>query len=319
MCAELTKPVHRLSGAPIASDDPWLGDDEPLALTLCHELHYRGLAGVDDAWEWEPSLVALRQRLEASLLDRVAADVDAPARDIDPADADVELRALASDGGPSLSAYVERNGTVAQLREFAIHRSIYQLKEADPHSFAIPRVTGVAKAALVAIQRDEYGDGRPADMHATLFANTMRALDLDSRYGAYLDVVPGVTLSTVNLVTLFGLNRRWLGALVGHLALFEMASVVPNGRYANALRRLGFGQDATAFYDAHVRADAVHEDVARRDLVGGLLRDRPDLAADVVFGARALSAVEAAFTEHLLASWRAGASSLRVRDARAVA
>ena len=99
------------------------------------------------------------------------------------------------------------------MREFAIHRSLYQRKEADPHTFAIPRVSGPAKAALVEIQFDEYGSGVLEDMHSELFADTMRALDLDPTYGAYLDVVPAVTLATTNLVSMFGLHRRWRGAL----------------------------------------------------------------------------------------------------------
>src|SRR5205807_1346809 len=114
------------------------------------------------------------------------------------------------------SSHLGPRGTIEQLREFAIHRSLYQLKEADPHTWAIPRVTGRAKAALVGIQSDEYGGGRAPAMHAELFADTLRALDLDATYGAYLDLVPGATLTTVNLVSLFGLQRRWRGALIGH-------------------------------------------------------------------------------------------------------
>ena len=34
------------------------------------------------------------------------------------------------------------------------------------------------------------------------------ALGLDPSYGAYLDLIPGVTLATVNLMSLFGLHRR---------------------------------------------------------------------------------------------------------------
>ena len=58
-------------------------------------------------------------------------------------------------------------------------------------------------------------------MHATLFANAMRELGLDSSYGAYLDRIPGSTLATVNLMSLFGLHRRLRGAIVGHLAVFD--------------------------------------------------------------------------------------------------
>ena len=55
--------------------------------------------------------------------------------------------------GPSLSRHMEERGTLDQFREFAIHRSAYQLKEADPHSWGIPRFSGPRKAALIEIQK----------------------------------------------------------------------------------------------------------------------------------------------------------------------
>ncbi len=169
---------------------------------------------------------------------------------------------------------MERRGSIAEMREFAVHRSAYQLKEADPHTWAIPRLEGSAKAALVRVQADEYGDGATHRMHQRLFVTTMRALALDSSYGAYLDVLPGTTLATVNLITLFGLHRRWRGALVGNLAVYEMTSVVPMRRYSSALQRVGIGPAAREFYDVHVLADAEHQVIAVRDLAAGLARHR---------------------------------------------
>ena len=87
---------------------------------------------------------------------------------------DVALRAI-EDDGPSLSRHVERDATREQVLEFLIHRSAYQLKEADPHSWALPRLSGGPKAALVEIQADEYGGGRPERIHARLFADAMAA------------------------------------------------------------------------------------------------------------------------------------------------
>jgi hypothetical protein len=174
----------------------------------------------------------------------------------------------------------------------------------------IPRLHGVPKAALIEIQADEYGGGRPEWIHADLFARAMRALGLDPTYGAYLDLIPGVTLATVNLMSLFGLHRRWRGAIVGHLALFEMTSSIPNRRYADGLRRLGLGRESTLFFDEHVTADAVHENIAAVDLAGGLVRQQPELAASVLWGARALSRLDALWTEHLLACWDDGRGSL---------
>ena len=295
--------------APLPAVEPTSDEDLHLALYLCYELHYRGLPGVDDRWEWEPSLLALRgtleQRFEADL--RRAVPLPQPRGPVD-----AELREIeAADAAPSLSRHLEREGTLDQYLEFVVHRSAYQLKEADPHSWALPRLIGRPKAAMVEIQADEYGGGDADRIHAALLARAMDALGLDSRYGAYVDTLPAVTLATVNLMSMFGLHRRLRGAIVGHLALFEMSSSVPNRRYANGLRRLGFSGDAIEFYDEHVVADAVHESVAAVDLAGGLARQDPTLAPDILWGAAALVELEGRFARHLLDAWAAGESSLR--------
>lgn len=294
-----------------AIGDPLADDDLQLALYLSYELHYSEIAGVDPDWEWDPGQLAFRAALERpfeAALRRLVGVLD----DVDPAQVGATLQALvAADDGPPLSRRVETRADAEQVREFLIHRSAYQLKEADPHSWAIPRLAGGPKAALVEIQTDEYGGGDAERIHAVLFAKAMRALGLDATYGAHLERLPAITLATVNLMSLCGLHRRLRGAIVGHLAAFEMTSSLPNRRYGNALRRLGFGRDATDFFDEHVTADAVHENIAAWDLAGGLATAEPQLAADVVFGARALLAIEARWAEHLLGAWDDGVSSLR--------
>ena len=121
-------------------------------------------------------------------------------------------------------------------------------------------------------------------MHSRLFARAMKALGLDTAYGAHVGLLRATTLAPVNLISLFGLRRRWRGALAGHLAGFEIGSPRPNRRYANGLRRLGLGPEATEFFDEHVEADSVHENIAAYDLAGGLARQEPELAGDILFG-----------------------------------
>jgi hypothetical protein len=290
-------------------------DDLHLALYLCYELHYRGLPDVDERWEWQPSLLAFRGELESyferALMDAVPL-IEEPVR---ADEMDLALRAIAEADGPSLSSYVRSTATLGQIREFMVHRSAYQLKEADPHSWAIPRLSGAPKAALVEIQNDEYGRGRTEWIHAELFARAMQAVGLDATYGAYLELIPGSTLATVNLMSLFGLHRRLRGAIVGHLALFEMTSSIPNRRYGDGLRRLGFDGDATLFFDEHVLADAVHENIAAVDLAGGLARQEPSAGPVILWGARALAHLDARWASHVLTCWRDGRPSL-LREGR---
>ncbi|MGN6586960.1 MAG: iron-containing redox enzyme family protein [Solirubrobacterales bacterium] len=299
--------------APIEVDsaDPIGDEDLQLALYVAYELHYTGIRGVDEGWEWSPSLLAFRAALERPF-EAAVAELVQPATEEELASVGAALQQIvAEDPGPPLSRHMETQGTLDQMLEHVVHRSAYQLKEADPHSWAIPRLGPRPKAALLEVQADEYGGGDAERMHSVLFAKTMEALGLDPTCGAYLDRLPGVTLAGVNLMSGFGLHRRRRGAIVGHLAAFEMTSSIPNRRYGNALRRLGFGQEATHFYDEHVEADAVHENIAAWDLAGGLAADEPAVAADILFGARALLQLEARWATHLMEAWERGETSLR--------
>ncbi|CAO5161057.1 Iron-containing redox enzyme [Frankia sp. AiPs1] len=307
--------IARMGPAPRPAGDVLYGQDGALALYCLYELHYRGFAGVDERWEWAPALLALRHALEEVLERRVREEAaSVPTPDCDSRDADAipaALRAIiAAPSGPSLSRYLAEQGTLEQFREFAVHRSPLQLKEADPHSWAIPRLAGPAKAALVEIQADEYGNGVARDMHQNLFGVTMLGLGLDPGYGAYLDRVPGPTLAAVNLASFFGLHRRLRGALVGHLAVFEMTSVEPMAAYGAALRRHGLSAGTGHFFAVHVVADAHHQTLASQALAGSLVRAEPELGADVLFGARAMMAVEGHCSQQILSAWQRGHSSL---------
>jgi Iron-containing redox enzyme len=286
--------------------------DEDLQITLAvlYELHYRGFEGVSDDWEWDPALLRLRAGLERRHLAALRDLVGPVAATDEPIDR--QLTALiAADDGPSLSSFMAKQGTLEQWREYLTLRSVYHLKEADPHTFAVPRLSGRAKAAMVEIQADEYGGGVPERMHSELFAGLMRDLGLDPAYGALWDDAPAVAFASVNTMSLFGLHRRWRGAALGHLAAVEMTSSEPSRRYSAGLRRLGFDERVTVFYDEHVEADAVHEQIASVDMCGSLVADEPGLAPDVLFGAACSLAMDGVAATHLLGAWETGRSALR--------
>lgn len=292
-------------------EDPLVDDDLQLALYLCYEIHYRSYQGVVHDAEWSPSVLVDRRALERVFLQRLHDEYRRPRPRRDTL-AEQLAQLVRDHRQPSLSAYMLDRSTAAQFKELAIHRSAYQLKEADPHTWAIPRLAGDAKAALIRIQMDEYGHGVAPELHAHCFAAALDEMGLDSRYGAYLDHLPGSTLATVNLMSMFGLHRVWRGALVGNLAVLEMCSVVPMSRYASVASRLGFSGATRHFYDLHVSADADHEQVALEQLAGSLARDEPFLHDDILFGARATLGLEAGFAARLQRAWDEGGSSLRV-------
>ncbi|MFD5899700.1 iron-containing redox enzyme family protein [Streptomyces sp. NPDC060366] len=295
------------SGRAVDQADPY-GEDLHLALYLCYELHYRGFQGVDPAWEWHPALLGLRAGLERRFLDTLRTDTEDR-----PHSADEAFEGILAEpvNGTGLTYFLRDEGELWQLREYAAQRSLYHLKEADPHAWVIPRLRGRAKAAMVAVEFDEFGGGRADRMHSRLFADLMTDLGLDTAYGRYLDASTGEMLAVVNLMSMFGLHRALRGALVGHFAAVEVTSSPASRRLAEAMRRTDAGAAAVHFYAEHVEADAVHEQVVRRDVVGGLLEDEPWLEADVAFGVAATDLLDARIGERTLAAWRAGRTSLR--------
>lgn len=310
---DLAAAAHEAVARAGRSADAVLADDDvQLGLTLLYQLHYRGLAGVDDAWEWAPSLLAARAVLEAPFEAALRHRFGGAVPDVDAADVAGELFAMASaPGGPSVAGYVAREAGVEQVREMCALRSVYQLEEADPHTWVLPRLAGRPKAALVEIQFDEYGEGRPGRGHAELFAATMRAVGLDDAEGAYVDHAPALTLASVNAMHLFGLHRRLRGAALGHLAAYEMTSSLPCKKYAAGLQRLGLPAEAVAFFAEHVEADAVHEQLAAHDLCGTLVAAEPHLAGDVLLGAAVCLGLDELTGEATLSAWRSGRSALR--------
>jgi heme oxygenase-like protein len=296
-------------GASVRDSDPY-GLDLQLALCMCYELHYRGFAGVDPTWEWNPDLLHLRAELERAFLAGVRRDVGPIEPDRTSAE---EMDAISVEpvNGTGPSYHLRDTGTWEQMREYFVHRSMYHLKEGDPHAWAIPRLTGGAKAAFVAIEFDEYGAGQRQRAHQQLFADLLTAADLDETYLGYLDAVPAEALAVVNLMSLFGLHRRLRGAAIGHFAATEITSSPGSRRIAEALERMDAPGACVAFYREHVEADAVHEQVVRLDVVGDLVAHEPQLDRDVIFGMRALTVVEDRLADKMMTSWKQDQSSLR--------
>lgn len=288
--------------------DPY-GLDLHLALTVCYELHYRGFARVDPGWEWNAGLLHLRGRLEYLFLTALRRDVAVCADET--AEAEMARLSVEPTTGTGPTHHLRTDGTWEQVQEYFVHRSLYHLKEGDPHAWAIPRLTGQAKASFVAVEFDEFGGGRAAHLHQQLFADLLAAMDLDAGYLEYLNHAVAESLIPVNLMSMFGLHRALRGATIGHFAATEITSSPGSRRMAQALQRIGAPEAAIRFYTEHVEADAVHEQVVRTDVVGDLVRREPALEADVIFGMRAFDFVEDRLADHMMRCWTTGRTSLR--------
>ena len=283
--------------------------DLQLALWTLYEPHYGGFDDVAGDREWDPRLLAARavleRRFETELRRRTADTVAAGLAAEGPLGERV-FDVVAADDGPKVAAFLHRHATREQIVGFLRERTVFHLKESDPQAFVLPRLQGAPKAALAELLYDEFGGGRPARLHASMFAEGVAAAGLDPRYGAYDDEVSATTLAVNNAMSLLCLHRRLRAAAMGHLAAFEATSSVPSRKIAAGIRRVGLPEPVAAYFDEHVEADAVHEQLAARTICGGLVEQDPGLEEDVLFGVAVCLHLDAVAGAELLDRWQQG-------------
>ncbi len=276
-------------------------DDAQIALWAMYELHHSGFEDVDDDMEWHPGVIGLRRTLERAFEGGLRARQ--PATLLEEPFAESLFAYIADHEGPSLAAYVQRKADREQVLELLRHRSIYHLKESDPTAWVVPRLPTAPKAALMELLFDEYGNGDPNRLHAHLFALGLEASGLRADPYAYIDDVPVEILELNNAMSLFGLHRRLRAASLGHLAAFEATSSLPSRRMAQGLARLELPPEMIGYYEEHVEADAVHEQLAVRTICGSLVAQEPQLVDDVVFGAFTCLDLEDRYAHRMLDEW----------------
>src|SRR3954468_394504 len=225
-----------LPGQPLVLE-PESEGDAAIALWALHELSYGGFEDVDDGAERDLDPFRVRCELEDDLEGRLRARwPGVPGVDL----ATGFFDWVAGCDGPSLARFVQTEASEEQVLDLLRVRSVYHLKEADPTSWVIPRLTAGPKAALVELQYDEYGVGDPERLHHALWARGVEASGLRPETGAYVDEAPVEVLDQNNALSMFGLQRRLRGAALGHLAAFEATSSLPSRRMAQGLERLPF-------------------------------------------------------------------------------
>jgi hypothetical protein len=317
LCAALAGGEPPASVPAPSGDDPLTDGDLQLALWLLYQLHYDGFDGVDRGREWDPDLIRVRLELEERLLDclrdrtaDLVAESSAGGERGDPLPDRLFAMTDRFDG-PSVASYLQRDATADQFLEMLAHRSLYTLRETDPQVFAMPRLCRRAQVAMAELVYDEYGGGRPDRMHSRLFAQALADCGLDATPGGYVDSVPATTLALTNVMHLFALRSELAPASAGHFGAFEATSSVPSRQLVSGAERLELPDSVRDYYDEHVEADAVHEQLAFRDICGSVVDDDPAAEPLVLLGAASCLVVEAVAGEAMLAAWQAGASSLQ--------
>ena len=136
--------------------DLFRDEDLQLGLWMLYEQSYRTFEGARDH-EWDPAAVAVRRRLERAFEEQLRAATGAATSAALAAADDVASQieaAIRESGGPDLARFLHREADREQMLEFLAQRSLFHLKESDPHAFVVGRVGGAAKVALAELLYD---------------------------------------------------------------------------------------------------------------------------------------------------------------------
>jgi hypothetical protein len=296
------------STPPISRTDALSDDDFELALYLCYEMHFRGLASAE--WAWDPGLKKFRSELERAFVNRLRDEINdfTMHYTFDTVSALDEV--IEECAGSSLMSYFDDSGTIDQFREFCVHRSVYQFRADYNAPDTTPQSEFDPVPASTSVRFEDLGSSVDAQLRSSFFSTTMSSLGLDNSHGSYVEIVPGVTLATVNLKSMFSFHPHWRAAMFGHAAASEVTSLESMERYCRALNRFGLEAVGRRFVDVAVPFDARRPLIARNQVFAELLTAEPKLATDVIFGAAAVLLLEQRFADHLLDAWTEDRTSL---------
>lgn len=279
-------------------------EGDPAALEEAHRALYSIYA--DRVWRPKssaqgPQLLQFRQILEAAFrdqLDRTRAEVGVnltpPASDHGAWFESLALGPHPRDDG-SWGLYLHEDASLDALKRVVAQRSLFFLREPDPWIYAVPTLTGVARAGLIDLLLDEYGWGKLDRMHSTIYANLMEALDLETELDHYEYGTSWQFLATLNHQWMCALDPALSRRLIGTIYLTEADSPQAMNNYLAAWARLGIDDPRVLeFYELHVLADENHRDVALQEVAVPVAADEGVEAAREIatgiFDARTLEA-----------------------------
>ena len=279
-----------------ATEDILYDDDLQLALLCLYELHYSGIEGVDDRWEWHPALMTVRSRIEAAFEDRLRTGVERNGLEFG-GDVSSDRTPSSPQGVAEARSGWPRAGTGPPCPTSWPGRPPWTRPASSwptgpSTSSRRPTRTPGRSPGCPAGQVRAWWKSRPTSTAAagpdgctrSFSPGPCGALGLDPAFGPTW-TVPAITSPRSTPCRLFGLQRRLRGAIVGHLAIYEMTSSIPNA-YARGFRRLGFDAVTDSSTSMWRPTRSTSRSPAGTWPAAG--RADPALAPDVFFGAAAV-------------------------------
>ena len=219
-----------------------------------------------------------RLDVSAALRERAAADVDPP---------------VSANG-----RFFRNDAAEPAYRKLLEIASLDALVEASQLSRTLGGVSNEVHSMLTRLLLEEYGCGRLVRKHSSYFATMLSELAMDTVPEAYFEAVPWELLTAINHSFLLSERKRYFLRYIGGLLYTEISVPAAFRSYRACAERLGFGENAMAYWDLHIREDERHGRWMLADVALPLARQYPAHAWELVLG----------YDQQRLFSERAGAA-----------
>lgn len=267
-------------------------DAELQAHRLLYSIYARNLAG---PWELHWQRVSsetdrlrreLEERWDASERRRFHQQLEhLPSVAEFPAWAMALCRAHSSNKQHPLFSFLRDRATFAQLREFLLQETPFDIYFGDIIALMLPALADGAKAELASNLWDEMGRGIPARMHRRLRLDIMAFLEIPA--DAHIRDLNRFCVEELRLANAYlhaVSDRALLPQAIGMLLTTEL--MVP-GRLEQQIagwRRVGLQDEQMQYLIEHTIVDPIHASGWMENVVLPLLRGHPQLMPDLVLG-----------------------------------
>ncbi|HEX6277243.1 MAG TPA: iron-containing redox enzyme family protein [Polyangiaceae bacterium] len=161
-----------------------------------------------------------------------------------------------------------------------------------------------AKLELARNYWDEMGRGDERGMHGPMLSRLTTTLELDTS----TERIVWESLALGNLMTAFGVNRRYAYQSAGALGVIELTAPGRAAAVNRGLKRIGVSGEIRKYFALHATLDVKHSEAWNREVLRPLVAQNSELAVPIAEGALLrLRAGARCFERYRRELWQLGA------------
>ncbi|HET9894510.1 MAG TPA: iron-containing redox enzyme family protein [Streptosporangiaceae bacterium] len=178
--------------------------------------------------------------------------------------------------------FLENRATPEDFRFYLAQETVLDPRFDDILAMLIVGTVGPEKMELGGNLWDELGNGDPADVHPTVFAQTLRDA------GVQQDFVSGnimaESIASGNVSAALALSKRHYYKAIGYFGVTEYLTPRRFRSFVLGCKRLGLPEAAYRYHDMHIQVDARHGPSWFKNIVLPAIAREPRSARDIAFG-----------------------------------